>query len=290
MSPAHASFRAACVQLRSGRQVEANIARACTLVEEAMTGGADLVVTPECTSLLELDTSALLAKTFFQEDDPALKALRALAARHGRWLLIGSLPIRLSESLLANRSFLIGPDGGIVTFYDKIHMFDVDLPGGETYRESASYVAGNRAVVASLPWAGLGLSICYDLRFPALYRALAQGGAGVLAVPAAFTRTTGEAHWHVLLRARAVENGAFVIAAGQGGMHEAGRATYGHSLIIDPWGTILAEAGEEPGVISAQISLQAVQEARGRIPSLRHDRPFTVESVPAEHREGRKDA
>jgi predicted amidohydrolase len=289
-SPVRTSFDAACVQLRSGRQTEANIAEACALVEEAMTGGADLVVTPECTSLLELDTAALREKTFAQNDDPALKALRALAARFERWLLIGSLPIRLSDRLLANRSFLIAPDGGILAHYDKIHMFDVDLPGGESYRESASYAAGDRAVVVALPWAKLGLSICYDLRFPALYRALAQSGAMVLAVPAAFTRTTGEAHWHVLLRARAVENGAFVLAAGQGGMHEAGRATYGHSLIIDPWGTVLAEAGDEPCVIRAHIDMQAVAEARGRIPSLRHDRPFTVESISANHKEGRKGA
>ena len=286
MSPARASFSAACVQLRSGRRMEANIAAACALVEEAMTGGADLVITPECTSLLELDTAALLEKTFAQDDDPALKALRALAARHERWLLIGSLPIRISDRLLANRSFLIAPDGGIRARYDKIHMFDVDLPGGESYRESASYAAGDRAVVADLPWAKLGLSICYDLRFPALYRALAQNGATVLAVPAAFTRTTGEAHWHVLLRARAVENGAFVLAAGQGGMHEAGRATYGHSLIIDPWGTILAEAGDEPCVIRAPIDMQAVEEARGRIPSLRHDRPFTMETGSTRRTEG----
>jgi predicted amidohydrolase len=190
------------------------------------------------------------------------------------WLLIGSLAIKVSDTKTANRSFLIDPKGRIAARYNKIHLFDVDLPSGETYRESNTVAGGGRAVLADLPWGKIGLTICYDLRFPQLYRALAQKGAFLLTVPSAFTETTGKAHWHVLLRARAIENGAFVIAPAQGGIHANGRATYGHSLIVAPWGEILAEAGTEPGIIVADIDPARVADARGRVPNLRHDRPF----------------
>ncbi|MBL9098262.1 MAG: carbon-nitrogen hydrolase family protein [Alphaproteobacteria bacterium] len=269
-------FRAACVQMRTGLDVAANIAAAATLIREAKKAGAALVATPEMTSLFEAESDALFAKVKTEDDDVALKAFRALAAEESIWLLIGSLPIRVGERQCANRSFLLDPKGHIAAWYDKVHMFDVDLPGGETYRESRSYRRGDRAVVADLPWGKLGLSVCYDLRFPHLYRSLAKAGASFLSIPAAFTHTTGQAHWHVLQRARAIETGCFVIAPAQGGKHENGRHTFGHSLIVDPWGKILAEAGDEPGIIAADIDPAKVAEARTRVPALTHDRPFTL--------------
>jgi len=273
-------FRAACVQLRSGRDMGRNIEVAGELIRQAAAGGADLIMTPENSSLLELETERLLASTFAQDEDPALRLFQELAAELSSWLLIGSLPIKVAADKTANRSFLIGPQGAITATYDKIHMFDVDLPGGESYRESANVKGGAKGVMADLPWGRIGLSICYDLRFAALYRAYAQAGARFLTVPAAFTKTTGEAHWHVLLRARAIENGAFVFAPAQGGHHENGRDTYGHSLIISPWGEILAEGGEEPGVIFADIDPDLADEARRRIPALSHDRDFGVSLAP----------
>jgi predicted amidohydrolase len=194
----------------------------------------------------------------------------------GLWLHVGSLAIRVAEAKAANRAFLFAPDGRIAARYDKIHMFDVDLPSGEVYRESKNYQPGEAAVTARLPWGVLGITTCYDLRFPEQYKALALAGADFLAVPAAFTKQTGEAHWHVLLRARAIETGCFVFAAAQGGMHENGRATYGHSLIISPWGDVLAEAGDEPGIITAEIDTGEVRIARERIPALTHVRPISV--------------
>jgi len=203
--------------------------------------------------------------------------LRALAAEFGIYLHIGSLAIKLDDTRVANRSYVIDPAGGIAAQYDKLHLFDVDLAGGESYRESHHARPGGKAVLVDLPFGRLGLSICYDLRFPQLYRALAGAGAEFIAVPAAFTRQTGEAHWHVLIRARAIEIGAFVLAASQGGLHENGRTTFGHSLIVSPWGEVLAEGGAEPGVIFADIDLAASDEARARIPALKHDRDFEVE-------------
>jgi predicted amidohydrolase len=260
--------------------VTRNIEDASALIREAAGNGADLITTPEMTSLMELGRKNLFAQIVAEDDDPALAAFRGLAAELERWLLVGSLAIRESESKAANRSFLIGPGGEVVAKYDKLHMFDVDLPGGETYRESASYAPGSRAVSAELPWGRLGMTVCYDLRFPALYRALAKQGASFLSVPAAFTRKTGEAHWHVLLRARAIENGCFVFAPAQAGLHENGRETFGHSLVVAPWGEILAEAGTDTGVVYADIDPAEVEAARGRVPSLEHDRMFTV-SEPA---------
>jgi predicted amidohydrolase len=268
------SFRAACVQLRSSDDVAANISAASALIREAKAQGADFIATPENTTLMASDGGAKLAQSFAEDADPALPHFRALAAELGIWLLIGSLAIKVSETKTANRSFLIDPSGAIAARYDKIHLFDTDPGLGEAYRESRTVEGGDRAVVADTPWGKIGLSICYDLRFPQLYRALAQAGALALTVPSAFTETTGKAHWHVLLRARAIENGAFVIAPAQAGTHANGRKTYGHSLIVAPWGEVLAEAGTDPGVIVAEIEPALSAEARRRIPSLQHDRPF----------------
>jgi predicted amidohydrolase len=268
------AFRAACVQLRSSDDVAENIAAASALIREAHARGAQFIATPENTTLMAPDGGAKLERSYPEETDPALPAFRALAEELGVWLLIGSLAIKMSERKTANRSFLIDPKGAIAARYDKIHLFDVDLPSGETYRESNTVAGGKRAVIADLPWGKLGLSICYDLRFPGLYRALAQAGAFMLSVPSAFTETTGKAHWHALLRARAIENGAFVIAPAQGGTHANGRQTYGHSLIVSPWGDVLAEAGTDPGVIVADIDPALCAAARARVPNLKHDQPF----------------
>jgi len=268
------AFRAACVQLRSSDDVAENIRVTSDLIREAKAKGAQFIATPENTTLMAPDGGAKLERSFAEDRDPALPAFTALAKELGVWLLIGSLAIKVSNTKTANRSFLIGPSGAIKARYDKIHMFDVDLPSGETYRESNTVAGGSRAVLTDLPWGKAGLSICYDLRFPQIYRTLAQKGAFLLTVPSAFTETTGKAHWHVLLRARAIENGAFVIAPAQGGAHANGRQTYGHSLIIAPWGEIIAEAGTEPGVIVADIDPALVEAARGQVPNLRHDRAF----------------
>jgi deaminated glutathione amidase len=267
-------FRAACVQLRSSDDVAENIRDASALIREAKAKGAQFIATPENTTLMAHDGGAKLERSFSEENDPALPAFRALAEELGIWLLIGSLAIKVSDIKTANRSFLIDPKGRITHRYDKIFLFDVDLPSGEKYRESNTVAGGSRAMTADVPWGRLGLSICYDLRFPQLYRALAKAGAFALTVPSAFTETTGKAHWHILLRARAIENGAFVIAPAQGGHHANGRQTYGHSLIVAPWGEILAEAGTDPGVILADIDPAASQDARARIPNLQHDREF----------------
>lgn len=272
-------FLAACVQLRAGREVQPNVDLAVSLIEEAASAGAQFVATPENTSLMEAQSALLFEKTVAEADDVALAAFRAVAASKKIWTLIGSLPIKIAPDKLANRSFLIAPDGTVAARYDKIHMFDVDLGGGESYRESKNFAAGADAVTADLPWGRLGMSVCYDLRFPHLYRALAKAGADFLTVPSAFTRPTGQAHWHVLLRARAIESGAYVFAPAQGGRHENGRETYGHSLIVNPWGEIIAEAGLEPCVVMAEIDPVKVVEARARVPSLTHDRSFAAPQV-----------
>ncbi len=267
-------IRVACVQMRSGTDVAANIESACALIRQAAGTGAELIATPEMTTLLDRKPGAVWEKSTTEEADPGLKAFRRLARDLGVTVLIGSLAIRLGDGKCANRSFLIGPDGAVAARYDKIHMFDVQLNAGNIYRESDSFAAGSQAVVADLPAGSLGMTVCYDVRFPDLYRQLAWGGAKVIAVPAAFTRITGEAHWHVLLRSRAIETGCYVIAPAQGGRHEDGRETFGHSLIIDPWGDIVAEAGVDPGYITATLDFARVDDVRGRIPSLQHVRPF----------------
>jgi predicted amidohydrolase len=269
-------IRAACVQLCASDDVGANIRAASALIREAHGQGATFIATPENTALMAPDAGAKLDKTFPENADPSLPVFSALAAELGIWLLIGSLAIKVSEAETANRSFLISPDGAIAARYDKIHLYDVDLANGERYRESRTVAGGREAVTAELPFGRIGLTVCYDLRFPQLYRTLAQAGAFLLTVPAAFTATTGKAHWHVLLRARAIENCAFVLAPAQTGTHPGGRATYGHSLIVSPWGEILAEAGTEPGVIVADIDPAAAAAARAQVPSLRHDRDYVL--------------
>jgi predicted amidohydrolase len=276
------TFRVGLVQMRSGRTPAANIATAAKLIGEAKSAGADYVQTPEMTNILELKRENLFAAIVSEEEDAGLASFRDLARKLGLWLHIGSLAIKVSSDKAANRSFLIDPKGEIVARYDKIHMFDVDLADGESYRESRSYRAGELATMADLPWGRLGLTICYDLRFPALHRALAEAGATFLAIPAAFTKQTGEAHWHVLMRARAIENGSFVFAAAQGGTHEDGRSTFGHSLVIDPWGRVIAEGGTETGIVLADIDPGEVAVARSRIPSLQHGRRFEVVEPMAE--------
>lgn len=269
------TFTAACVQLRSTDDPRENLRLAGELIREAKAKGASFIATPENTGLMAPDGGAKLDKTFAEADDPAIPFFAQLAEELGVWLLIGSLGIRVAPTKVANRSYLFGPRGQTAATYDKIHLFDVDLPSGEKYRESNTVAPGDKMVTADLPWGRLGLTICYDLRFPHIYRALAKAGSSFITVPAAFTKTTGEAHWHVLLRARAIETGAFVLAPAQGGRHANGRDTYGHSLIISPWGEILAEGGIDPGVFLAEIDPAQVTAVRARIPSLRHDRPYT---------------
>jgi predicted amidohydrolase len=270
------TFTVGLVQMRSGLDPAANLDTAVKLIRDAKAGGADYVLTPEMTNIMELKHERLMAAVAPEETDRSLAAFRTLARELAIHLHVGSLAIKLSPDKAANRSFLIDRDGEITARYDKIHMFDVDLANGESYRESRNYRPGELAVAANLPWGRLGFSICYDLRFPALYRALADAGSSFLAIPAAFTRQTGEAHWNILVRARAIENGCYVFAAAQGGPHENGRETYGHSLIVDPWGRIRAEGGIEPGIVLAEIDPAEVATARGRIPSLQHGRRFEV--------------
>jgi len=270
-----APLTAACVQVNAGPEIEPNLEAAALLVRRARDAGADFIALPENVSMIVQGRDKIRARVRSESDHPALPCFRDLAQETGAWLLVGSLGIALEHGRVANRSYLIGADGAIVAHYDKIHMFDVDLPGGESYRESATFRPGERAVVAPTPWGGLGLTICYDLRFAALFRALAQAGANIITVPAAFTVPTGRAHWHVLLRARAIETGCFIIAPAQCGSHDEGRQTYGHSLIVGPWGEIMAEAGEVPGVILATLDMDRVAECRAMVPALHHDRSFT---------------
>jgi predicted amidohydrolase len=286
MSQRRESFRAGLVQMCTGRDVERNVADASALIREAAGRGAQYVQTPEITTLMEMERAPLLAAVRPEEGSPAVARFAGLAQELGIWLHIGSMAVLLGNGKIANRSLLFSPDGAVEARFDKLHMFDVELPGGETYRESKSYQAGNVGVLADLPWGALGLTVCYDLRFPHLFRALAKAGADFLAIPSAFTRQTGEAHWHVLVRARAIENGCFVFAAAQAGKHESGRETYGHSLVVSPWGEVVADAGGEVGVAVAEIDPAEVERARARIPSLRHDRPFEISrAAPALTRE-----
>ncbi|MFQ5955688.1 MAG: carbon-nitrogen hydrolase family protein [Kiloniellales bacterium] len=277
-------FKVACVQVNSGADVAANVEAATVLIRAAREAGADFITLPEVVNLLENSRRIMLEKSVAEEQDQALAAFRALARETGAWLLIGSLAIRLGPATLANRSYLLDNAGAIVARYDKIHMFDVDLPGGKSYRESTLYRPGGRAVVAETPWGRLGMSVCYDLRFPYLYRALAHAGATMLSIPSAFTKFTGKAHWHVLLRARAIETACFVIAPAQCGRHSGDRKTYGHSLVVDPWGEVLADGGAAPGFVVAEIDPAKVDEARRMVPSLRHDRSFEPPALAPDER------
>ena len=277
-----ARFTAACVQFTAGPDPEPNLRTVSDLVRRARDVGADFIMTPEASNFIESGRRRR-EKARREADDPFLAGMRCVARETGAWLLIGSLVIdptgepdaAAGETRLANRSFLVDPGGMIVARYDKIHMFDIDLPSGESYRESNAYRPGDSTVVVEMPWGRLGMSVCYDVRFPYLYRALAHSGADFLTVPSVFTVPTGNAHWHVLLRARAIENGCFVFAPAQSGEHAAGRRSYGHSLIVDPWGEVLADAGEDVGVVSARIEVARIAEVRNMVPSLQHDRRFT---------------
>ena len=276
------AFRAGLVQMRSGLDRGRNLADATALIEEAARAGARFILTPEMTNVVDRDAARLLASLPEEQALPEIPAFAETARRLGVHLLIGSLAVRLAPRRAANRAFLFGPDGRILARYDKLHMFDVALPNGESWRESAVYEAGAEAVVVETPLARIGLSICYDVRFPHLYRSLAQAGAEILCVPAAFTRQTGAVHWKTLLAARAIETGSFVLAPAQGGVHEDGRATWGHSLAIGPWGEILAEAeNDAPGVVLAEIDPARAHEARRRIPNLGLETAFNVHTIVA---------
>ena len=276
-------FKAAAIQMRSGESPERNAVDLERLVREAASLGATYIQTPEMTGALIRDKEARSASFTSEDKDIIVATARKLASELGVFLHIGSTAILRADGKLANRALLFAPDGATLAIYDKIHMFDVDLDNGESWRESAAYEPGTEAVVTEIDGARLGFAVCYDLRFPQLFRAEALAGADLLSVPAAFTRQTGEAHWHVLLRARAIENGAYVVAAAQGGLHEDGRETFGHSLIVDPWGRIIAEAAHaEPGVIVAEIDTAQSSAARKKIPNLKNARDFAVNAGTAE--------
>lgn len=276
-------FKAAAIQMRSGKDPQKNVVDFEALVREAAGQGAVYVQTPEMTGAVLRDQEARRASFTTQNRDLVVAAGARLSRELGIYLHIGSTAIVRADGKLANRALLFSPDGEAIATYDKIHMFDVDLDNGESWRESNAYEPGTQAVVTDLPFARLGFAICYDLRFPQLFRAEALAGADVLTVPAAFTRQTGQVHWHVLLRARAIENGAYVIAAAQGGLHEDGRETFGHSLIVDPWGRIIAEAAhDEPGVVIAEIDTAQSVSARGKIPNLKNARDFSTSAPSSE--------
>jgi predicted amidohydrolase len=265
-------MRAAILQMQSGVDPAANTRTIVDAVAAAKAGGADMLFTPEMSNLLDRDRSRSEAHLRSEDEDPTLAAVRQAAREAGLWVHLGSLALRGEGGQRLNRGFLIDGEGAVRATYDKIHLFDVDLPTGESWRESAVYARGGRAVAAETPWGRLGLSICYDIRFPDLFRALTGAGASILAIPAAFTVPTGRAHWHVLLRARAIEAGVFVIAAAQAGAHEDGRETFGHSLVVSPWGDVLLDMGEAPGLGFADIDLAQVQAVRARVPAIDHRR------------------
>ncbi len=268
------TVQTACVQLNAGPVVQPNLDAAVELIREAAGQGAQLIATPENTCHIRDKQTDKLDTAMPEDKHAGLPLFSDLAQELGIWLLIGSMSILLDDNRIANRSFMFNDKGEIVGRYDKIHLFDVDLPTGESHRESNMVRPGEQAIVVDTPWAKVGLGICYDLRFAYLFRTLAQAGASILTVPAAFTVPTGKAHWEILLRARAIETGSFVLAPAQCGEHEGGRKTYGHSLIIGPWGEVLAEGDEKPGFISAKLDLEAVEKARQAIPALKHDRDY----------------
>lgn len=264
----------ALLQITSGPDIAANLEKISKMAREAAAKGAKLIATPENSCHIVFPSERKLKTAYDEASHPGVPMIKALAKELGVSILIGSFAIKVAEDKVINRSYLFSAQGEIVAKYDKIHLFDVDLPTGEQYRESKAVIPGDKAVIADLPDAKLGMTICYDVRFPQLFRSLAQKGAEILAVPAAFTVPTGQAHWEVLLRARAIENGAFVIAPAQTGTHDGGRQTYGHSMIIDPWGVVLANGGTEEGIVMADLDLQKVRDVRASIPSLKHDRVF----------------
>lgn len=271
------SFVAACLQVNAGNDLGKNIKVAQDLIGRAVDAGANLVLMPENVTMMEWGRKAILAQAATEQDHKGLETFRETARQHNIWLHCGSLSVSLPDGRVANRTLVLDPQGEISASYDKIHMFDVNLGDGERYAESSTFAPGDRAVLAQLPWGKLGLTICYDLRFPSLFRALAQAGAKIITVPAAFTQVTGEAHWHTLLQARAIETGSYILAPAQTGIHPVNRKTYGHSLIVDPWGQILEDAGTEVGFVSSKIDLELVDRVRKKMPSLDHDKEFMVD-------------
>ena len=269
-------FKVACIQNTATPDLDENVAKLSSLIRDAAAAGADFIALPEHCTLMEPRRAVLHDHAAPLDEHPTLAHFKALAGELGRWMLIGSIPARSPDGRIANCSVLLDNGGRVVASYDKIHMFDVDLPTGERFRESEDFQPGPEARLVDTPWGVLGMTVCYDLRFPQLYRALAQGGAQFLSIPSAFTKVTGDAHWEILLRARAIENGCFVIAPCQTGHHYAKRHTCGHSMIIDPWGKVLADGGEEVGFVMAEIDPARIDQVRGMIPSLEHDRSFTV--------------
>ncbi|MCK6590563.1 MAG: carbon-nitrogen hydrolase family protein [Polyangiaceae bacterium] len=268
-------FTVGLIQVNAGNELAPNVAFIERRAREAHALGAHIVMTPENSTLVGADRADTLAKALPEAEHPGLTSACSLARELSIWFLIGTIHVRLDDGGCANRSYLINENGKVVASYDKIHMFDATLPTGEVYRESAVFKPGNRAVVATTPWGGLGMSICYDMRFAHLYRRMAKAGATMFSVPSSFTVPTGRAHWHVLLRARAIETGCFVFAPAQVGVHANGRSTYGHSVVIAPWGEVLADAGgSEPGLITAEIDMAKVEDARRAVPALEHDRSF----------------
>jgi predicted amidohydrolase len=278
LNPGSQSFTAACVQVNAGNDLNSNIDSAVRGIAQAGSDGADLVALPENVAMMPGSRAEAIQHAADVADHPAVQAFQSAARTAGVWVLAGTVGVPAVDDRMASRSLLIAPDGTVNAQYDKIHMFDADPGDAKPYRESETYHPGSEAVLATLPWLKMGMTVCYDVRFPGLYRQLAQAGAGMLAVPSAFTETTGQAHWHVLLRARAIENACFVIAPAQCGSHPGDRRTYGHSMIIDPWGEVLAEAAEEPAIISATIDTALIAKARTRIPALGHDKNFVVRS------------
>ena len=267
-------FRVACLQMQTGNDLAANLDGVKNMTREAARNGAQFVLTPEYTLMMDGSGRVMRERALEADGNPALSELQALAQALSLWLLVGSLTLKTGGDRIANRSYLIAADGRVVASYDKIHMFDVTLPDGKVIRESSAYCPGDRAAIAETPWGALGLTVCYDLRFPHLYRALAKAGARYLTIPSSFQRATGKVHWHTLLKARAIENACFVLAPAMCGEHPGNRTTYGHSLIVDPWGEVLADGGEAPGIVYADIDPAQVDRVRSMLPCLEHDREF----------------
>ena len=272
-------FRVACLQMQTGNDLDANLETVRAMTREAAKSGADFVLTPEYALMMDGSGRTMRERALAADGAPALAELRSLAKECGVWLLAGSLTLKSDDQRIANRSYLLDAGGRVVATYDKIHMFDCVLPDGKVIRESSAYRPGSQAVVADTPWGKIGLTVCYDLRFPQLYRALAQAGAWYLTIPSSFQRVTGKAHWHTLIKARAIENACFVFAPAMCGEHPGNRTTYGHTLIVDPWGEVLADGGEAPGIAYARIEPARIEEVRRMLPCLEHDRAFTLEST-----------
>ncbi len=269
-------FKIACLQMNSGSDYAANMETLQAMVREAAGQGAQFILSPEYCLMMDGSGRVMRERALAADGAPALPVLQELSHELGVWLLIGSLTLHTEDDRIVNRSYLISDQGRVVATYDKIHMFDVTLPDGKVIRESSSYRPGDSAVVAATPWGKLGMTVCYDVRFPHLYRALAQQGAQFISVPSSFQRQTGKVHWHTLLKSRAIENAAYIFAPAMCGEHPGNRQTYGHALIVDPWGEVLADGGEEPGIVYAEIDPARVAKIRGMMPSLEHDRPYTL--------------